>query len=129
MVDFGLVVLIWLVQVIIYPSFQYLARESLLQWHQTYTSLISFFVIPLMFAQVFLVSYLAYKQPDLSGVLSCLMVALAWLSTFALSVPLHNQIARGSFNETVLQDLVSTNWPRTLAWTLCFVVGAIRLLR
>ena len=127
-IDFGLVVLIWLVQVIIYPSFLYTTKEHLCKWHQTYTNLISFFVIPLMFSQLFLVLYLTYKNPNLLNITSCMMVGLAWLSTLVLSVPLHSQIAQGSGDEVVLQSLVSTNWPRTLVWTLCFILGATQLL-
>jgi len=45
-VDFGMLILIWLVQLIIYPSFQYSARESFIQWHEKYTGLITLVVLP-----------------------------------------------------------------------------------
>ena len=50
--DFGLVVLIWIVQLIIYPSFHVVANDAFAAWHKTYMALISYLVIPLMFGQV-----------------------------------------------------------------------------
>ncbi|MFT7429007.1 MAG: hypothetical protein ACI9IZ_001504, partial [Nonlabens sp.] len=35
LVDFGLVVLIWIVQLIIYPSFLYYGSKTLNKWHKT----------------------------------------------------------------------------------------------
>jgi hypothetical protein len=45
------------------------------------------------------------------------LVALAWVSTFMLQVPLHDKLAR-SFDATSAERLVATNWVRTVAWTL-----------
>lgn len=127
LVDFGLVVLIWLVQLIVYPSFQFTAKEHLMSWHQTYSGLISAFVIPLMFSQAFLIVYLTYQRPGILNFASLLCVILAWVFTFSLSVPCHTLIAQGNLEDSVLQRLVFTNWPRTLAWSTCFVLGAIQL--
>jgi len=56
-VDFCLVVLIWLVQLIIYPSFRYMSPEQLAIWHPKYTTLITLVVGPLMLAQVAVVGW------------------------------------------------------------------------
>ena len=37
-VDFGAVVLIWLVQLVIYPSFLHYAESDLVNWHKIYTN-------------------------------------------------------------------------------------------
>ncbi len=51
---------------------------------------------------------------------------LIWLSTFLLSVPCHEHLAKTDMNETSLiekiQRLVKTNWPRTILWTLRSIV-------
>ena len=44
--DFGLVVLIWIVQLIIYPAFYVVADNNFAAWHKKYMSLISYLVIP-----------------------------------------------------------------------------------
>ena len=50
--DFGLLVLIWMVQLVVYPGFKYYQRERLLEWHARYTSRISYIVGPLMLGQL-----------------------------------------------------------------------------
>ncbi|HMB91475.1 MAG TPA: hypothetical protein VKP65_11550, partial [Rhodothermales bacterium] len=44
------------------------------------------------------------------------LLALIWISTGLLQVPLHNTLLRG-FDVTAHQRLVATNWIRTLAWS------------
>ncbi|MFT6745260.1 MAG: hypothetical protein ACJAR8_001821, partial [Bacteroidia bacterium] len=51
-VDFGLVVLIWMVQLIVYPSFLFYKDTELITWHTKYTPRITKIVAPLMFAQL-----------------------------------------------------------------------------
>ena len=58
LVDFGLVVLIWIVQLIIYPSFLYYNSNTLSKWHKTYTGRITTIVAPLMIAQIAIAAYL-----------------------------------------------------------------------
>ncbi len=52
LIDFGLVVLLWLVQRIIYPSFMQVAPERLVEWHAQYTQQMGYIVVPLMFGQL-----------------------------------------------------------------------------
>lgn len=53
---FGLVVLIWLVQLVIYPSLAHIAVDRFRDWHRRYTERVSLVVVPLMFAQLGLVA-------------------------------------------------------------------------
>ncbi len=52
LLDFGLVVLIWIIQRIVYPGFLHYSTENLVVWHRQYTSRFSAIVIPLMLAQL-----------------------------------------------------------------------------
>ena len=52
LVDFGLFILIWLTQLVIYPSFTYFREQDLTRWHRKYTRAISYIVMPLMLGQV-----------------------------------------------------------------------------
>ncbi len=45
------------------------------------------------------------------------LVALIWLSTVHLQVPMHLRLERG-FDPVVQHSLVTTNWMRTVAWSL-----------
>jgi len=117
------VVLLWLVQWIIYPSFLQVAPERLVKWHAQYTQRMGYIVMPLMFGQLGL-SVLAVWQVGVGlDWLDLLLVLSCWGLTFGLSVPLHQRIAAGESQPKILQRLVVTNWPRTLVWTLVFGLG------
>ena len=47
-IDFAMFVIIWIVQVIVYPSFLFLEPKSFQLWHTCYCGRISYFVLPLM---------------------------------------------------------------------------------
>ena len=127
--DFGLVVLIWMVQLIIYPSFKYYNQEALIKWHAKYTVRIAGIVIPLMFGQLILYLYLVFTQPDTSIYIRSGLTISAWVATFAIFVPLHNTINNGKNTEKTLSQLVSKNWIRTVIWTLLFIINLITIVK
>jgi hypothetical protein len=59
--------------------------------------------------------------------LGLLLLLVIWLSTVFLQVPLHRQLAAG-FDSRSAARLVSSNWLRTIAWTLRGVVALMLLL-
>ncbi len=126
--DSGLLLLIWMVQLIIYPSFQFYTSENLLPWHQKYTVAISFVVIPLMFGQLITASLQLIAERNIFTIGSIILIALVWLSTFAQFVPMHGAIASGNTSQELLKELVSKNWIRTILWTLIFVWTLIKSL-
>ena len=122
--DFGLLVLIWLVQLVIYPSFQYYSKKELVEWHQRYTIQVTYVVLPLMLGQL-IIAILQFKNVNSAPMaqyteLSLLLILALWLSTFLQFVPMHNKISNGDFNEELLLKLVRKNWIRTILWTLLF---------
>lgn len=123
LIDFGLVVLLWLVQWIIYPSFIEIAPDRLLGWHLKYTQRMGYIVAPMMFAQLGLSGWAASQVGWGLAWLDLLLVLSCWGLTFLLSVPLHQRISAGESDRVLLQHLVRTNWPRTLIWSLIFVLG------
>lgn len=117
-VDFGMLILIWLVQLIIYPSFEFSARETFVQWHAKYTAVITLVVLPLMCAQLGLVIWQFYNGGrgwETSTALG--LILFCWLVTFALSVPAHNQLQTIGNEIDTVRWLVLTNWLRTIGWT------------
>ena len=124
-VDFGLVVLIWLVQLIIYPSFSYTAKDELQTWHQRYVARITVVVGPLMLLQVLIVAMQVFVEGGWSPVCSLVLVGLCWLSSFGLSIPCHRRIEQGQASGQVLERLVHSNWPRTVLWTVVFAIGFV----
>jgi hypothetical protein len=53
-----------------------------------------------------------------------LAVVVAWVVTFAVSVPLHGVLAAGK-DAAAIEQLIRTNWLRTAAWTVAAVAGYI----
>lgn len=125
LVDFGMVVLIWIVQLVVYPGFLFYAKEDLLRWHGQYTGAITIIVMPLMLGQLCLHGWKLYNQFSSMGLVIFLLVLSTWAVTFLVSVPLHNQISSGVDIEVASAKLVSTNWIRTVQWTLIFILGLI----
>lgn len=124
-INFGLVVLIWLVQLIIYPAFASIAENEFASWHRKYVKTISFIVSPLMLAQMALVLRLAFTQPNLPNFLMLSGILIIWISSFSLSVPYHNKLLQSGKDQTVIRRLVLTNWIRTVLWTAVFLTGIV----
>jgi len=122
-VDFGMLVLIWLVQLIIYPSFEFSDKETFTFWHERYTGLITLVVLPLMLGQLVLTGYQLTQDRSWSTILCMTLIAFCWIVTFTLSVPAHNQLQAAGNDVEVVKWLVQTNWLRTIAWTAISILS------
>lgn len=116
--DSGLFILIWLVQLIIYPSFAYSDKKSFIGWHAKYTGLMGLIASPLMLTQV---SREILFLPVEIHWFRILSITLVWLATFSLSVPCHRKLHRDGYDSATIKHLVATNWIRTLFWSLLFL--------
>ncbi len=123
--DFGLLILIWLVQLIIYPSFTYMEKANLIAWHPKYTTMISVVVMPLMLFQLASTFYLTYTQFNYLLLTQSILIILLWISTFAQAVPLHNQIDSGVEIKKATISLVQVNWKRAIMWSLIVILNFI----
>lgn len=121
--DFGLVVLIWLVQLVIYPGFKYYSPAGLQQWHKIYTTRIAIVVIPLMLGQLALAAWQLWYEQNFYTSGSMFLVILTWLLTFTVFVPLHSSITKDPGNRKATRELVKKNWYRTALWSLIFLLS------
>lgn len=117
--DWGLLVLIWIVQLIIYPSFRHIDPNRFVQWHHEYMRRISFIVMPLMLTQAACLGFVLISEGmTLPNGIALVAVLTAWAVTFTCSVPCHNKLQELG-NETEWVDrIINTNWVRTIAWTI-----------
>ena len=116
-ISWGLFVLIWIIQLVHYPSFHYIDPSKFTAFHKHHSKSITIIVMPLMLAELFISFLLAYK----SGFAPLESVALAmvigvWLSTFLIQIPLHDQLSDEN-DPIVVSKLVKTNWIRTVLWS------------
>ena len=126
-VSWGLMLLIWLVQIIIYPSFERIPAVEFVQHHRWYVKRIGSIVGPMMIVEaVGLVYWLYWDQYSPSSLIAASLVLVIWLSTFILQVPLHNRLARKK-NEAVIRHLVNSNWIRTIAWSVKAAVVSVAI--
>jgi len=122
-INFGLVVLIWLVQLIIYPSFAHIDEAGFVNWHRKYVKRISSVAIPLMLAQILLVFRLVFLKSNLLDFLMLSGITIIWIASFSLSVPCHKKLQKRGKDQAVIKRLVQTNWIRTILWTAIFLTG------
>jgi len=126
--DAGLLVLIWIVQLVIYPSFVYYDSSNLKKWHAVYTGKITYVVLPLMLSQLVLSCWLTFiNNWDLLITINTILVISTWLSTFITFVPLHQKIDQSNQGlSKIVKKLIAKNWLRTFLWTLIFVLTLIK---
>lgn len=114
----ALVGLIWTVQLVHYPLFAEVGPEHFGGYHARHTRQITWVVAPLMGVElVSAVLLFAEGHREFWFLASGVALALNWLSTWLVQIPLHNRLATG-FDSEAHRRLVKTNWLRTAAWTL-----------
>lgn len=107
----GLCVLIWMVQVNLYPLFHYVDPARFNEAMLVHQAKISWIVIPLMTAELGL-SLFTLHIP------SIIIVALIWGTTFFVHVPLHDKLARNGYQIETVKKLITMNWIRTCLWSV-----------
>jgi hypothetical protein len=121
--------LVWVVQLVVYPSFLLVGRSP--AWpalHAAHTRAVGLAVGPPWAVQGVTVAALLVRDGAsplllLTGVLALATVVV----TVAVSVPLHTRLGE-AYDEAAAQRLVSTNWLRTAAWTAGTVCAALLVL-
>jgi hypothetical protein len=128
-VDLGLVVLVWLVQLVIYPAFADIDRARFGAWHALYTRRISLVVVPLMFAQAGLHMAGVWRTPGPLAMAALGGVLAAWLVTFVLAVPCHGRLQAGGCTPDVLRRLLAANLARAVLWSAVAILSLVAVAR
>jgi len=114
LLDFGMFVLIWVVQLIIYPGLRYFSEENLKAWHKKYMQVSVIVIIPLMLGQLILAIIQHYYIQDSYTIISLAILFALWMHTFYRFVPLHNAIKITENSSKITSKLVKNNWWRTI---------------
>lgn len=126
--SWGLMLLIWLVQIIIYPTFERIPAARFVEYHRWYVKRIGSIVGPMMIVEVMgLVYWLFWDRFSLPALIAAGLVLIIWLSTFTLQVPLHNRLARKK-DGAAIRQLVNSNWIRTIAWSVKAAVVSLAIV-
>lgn len=112
---------IWFVQVVHYPLFSRVGNDSFKDYEALHTSLTTTVVMLPMVVELLTALWLCWERPDavsvLEAVLGAAMLGIIWFSTMFIQVPKHTLLSAG-FNAAVHHSLVTTNWLRTVLWSL-----------
>lgn len=116
--SFFLTGLIWIVQLVHYPSFHHVSDENFVQFQKHHVNSIDKIVIPAMIAEITTSFALAWFDGFFSlNALGFYLVVMIWISTGLFSVPAHS-ILEDRKDQNAINRLVSTNWVRTVLWTI-----------
>lgn len=119
----GMVGVIWVMQLISYPAFGQVDGASFPAYHKAHCDRITLVVVPLMTVEL-LTGLLLLESPPaaLDGErtaglwVATGLLAVVWGVTGLVSAPLHGALRSGN-RAVLVPRLVRTNWVRTLAWT------------
>ena len=126
----GMVGLIWMVQIVHYPMLVHYSEAVPGTAARDHAHRITFVVGPLMAVEGVTALILLGWRPDgmgwFSAWLAAALLGVALLSTVLVQVPLHTRLGQGHDPEAAAR-LLRTNWVRTIAWTARGVVLAVAL--
>lgn len=111
---------IWFVQIVHYPLMDRVSEDfpAFQKAHADRTTIV---VMVPMLIELGTAILLIWQKP--LGISAWMMwfglglIIVIWLSTFLLQVPNHEILSKG-FNEIAHRRLVTTNWIRTVAWSI-----------
>lgn len=109
--------LIWLVQLVHYPSFRFVDKKNWLEFEKFHIRYISWIVMPVMFGELITAVLLGLFFKDALSILNLCLFLLIWLSTITLSMPSHKKLSV-KHDPREIEKLIKTNWPRTILWSL-----------
>lgn len=113
--------IILVVQVVHYPLFHYVSRAHYTTYQTAHMYRITYIVLPVMTVELITALILLWWQPF--GLPAWLLwaglglIAVIWVSTGLIQTPLHQKLTEG-FDPDAHRRLVTTNWIRTIAWSL-----------
>ena len=113
----ALIGLIWIVQIVHYPAFYFVEDKRFVEFESFHKKSITTIVLPLMVTELVTGLVLLYFNRGVIHGINSLSIILIWLSTFFISVPLHDKLSQTKSREDI-SNLVSTNWIRTSLWSI-----------
>ena len=120
---------IWIIQLVHYPSFHFIERNQYTSFQRFHMSRISYVVIPAMVTELFtlILIIISIDQVNLIILASALLLIVIWLMTAVFFSGVHQKLTLG-YDQTVVEKLVKLNWGRTLLWTLRLLIISIYII-
>ena len=113
-----MVSIIWLVQILHYPTFLYIDIDRYTEFQNFHMKNISFLIIPLMLLE-FLTGFLLLffvDEIDFYFSISFGLLVLIWLITALFFSKYHSALSN-KYERVIILKLIRLNWVRTFFWT------------
>ena len=120
---------IWIIQLVHYPSFHFIERNQYTTFQRFHMSRISYVVIPAMVTELFtlILIIISIDQVNLIILASTLLLIVIWLITAVFFSGVHQKLTLG-YDQAVVEKLIKLNWGRTLLWTLRILIISIYII-
>ena len=120
---------IWIIQLVHYPSFHFVELKQYTAFQRFHMARISYVVIPAMLTELFtlILIVISMDKIDTLVVVSAILLIFIWLMTAVFFSGVHQKLTLG-YDQTVVDKLVKLNWGRTLLWTLRLFLISIYML-
>jgi len=122
--------LIWLIQLVHYPLFNYVGSKEFRIFHENHKILITPVVGIVMIVELVTSGIIIFQIPNgipnWTTIVGIILLGVIWFSTLLFQIPFHNKLST-NFDENVLMMLINTNWIRTICWSLRGIIVQIML--
>jgi hypothetical protein len=112
---------IWVIQLLHYPSFHFINEKKYVDFQHFHMERISFIVIPVMIielASALLLSY--FFRSSLTIILLALLLGI-WGITFIFFTNMHQKLTNG-YDPSIVDRLIQINWSRTILWSFRLII-------
>ena len=114
-----MVAIIWIVQLLHYPTFKFIDQSKYEVFQGFHMRRISYLIIPIMLIElgsgvvILILNSTLYSPFGFS----MLLLVFIWVLTALLFSKVHSSLLKG-FNEVSIDKLINFNWIRTISWTV-----------
>ena len=113
---------IWVMQLVHYPSFKYVKESDYIIFQKYHMSNISYIVFPVMFTELITaLIILFFGEKSLFFVLSLICLFLIWVITGVLFTKYHSILKEGK-DLMIIEKMIKANWIRALLWTMRLIM-------
>ncbi len=117
---FIMVGVIWVIQLVHYPSFYFIEKKKYQSFQKFHMRNISYIVMPMMIIELFTGFILIVNFNNFKGYynfnISLFFLLCTWAITGIIFTKLHNELLKG-YDKLIIKKIIKWNWIRTIFWT------------
>ena len=114
---------IWVSQLLHYPSFHFIEKDKYIKFQHFHMNRISIIVMPAMIIEI-LSGFLLLKpsfNSNIFFIISVFILIVIWVTTFLFFTKIHQDLSNG-YNRLTVNKLVMINWVRTILWSSRLII-------